>query len=38
MGVNIVALSEKALNLRLEWSVGSCTAEHVIAIGAVFND
>ena len=38
MGVNIVALSEKALDLRLEWSGGSCTAEHVIAIGAVFND
>jgi len=38
MGVNIVALSEKALDLRLEWSGGSRTAEYVIAIGAVFND
>ena len=38
MGVNLIALSEKALALRLEWSGSGGAADHVIAIGAVFLD
>jgi predicted metal-binding protein len=38
MGVNIISLSEKALNLHLEWSGSGSIAEHVAAIGAVFYD
>ncbi len=38
MGVNLVALSEKALDLRLQWSGSGGMADHVIAIGAVFYD
>lgn len=36
MGVNVVSLSEKAFNIKLEWSDDTRAARYVSAIGAVF--
>lgn len=36
LGVNLVSLTEKVLELTLEWSSTGHEADHVIAIGAVF--
>lgn len=36
LGVNVVSLSERALNLKLEWSDDTHAAHYVSAIGAIF--
>jgi predicted metal-binding protein len=36
LGVNLIALSEKVFNIKLEWSDGKSAAAYVSAIGAVF--
>jgi predicted metal-binding protein len=36
LGVNVVSLSERALNLRLEWSDDAHAAHYISAIGAIF--
>jgi predicted metal-binding protein len=36
LGINLIALSEKAFNIKLEWSDGESATAYVSAIGAVF--
>lgn len=38
LGVNVVALVNKSLDISLDWSSNEITASFVCAVGAVFNN